>query len=42
MADNDNKVQCADCWQWIKRDENHTCKQQMRRNQRQAKEQKQC
>jgi hypothetical protein len=31
-----DKVQCADCWQWIKRDENHTCKQQVRRNQRQA------
>jgi len=26
------KVQCADCLAWIKRDENHTCKQQVRRN----------
>jgi hypothetical protein len=25
-------VQCADCWQWIKRDENHTCKPQVKRN----------
>jgi hypothetical protein len=29
-----DKVQCADCWQWIKRDENHTCWQQVRRNRR--------
>lgn len=35
-----DKVQCADCWQWVKRDESHTCKQQVRRNQKQARKQR--
>ena len=35
-----SKVQCADCWAWIDRDKPHTCKQQIRRNQRSAKEQR--
>jgi hypothetical protein len=35
-----SKVQCADCFAWIRRDESHTCKQQIRRNQRSAKEQR--
>lgn len=32
-----NQVQCADCEQWIERDAIHTCKQQIRRNQKRAK-----
>jgi hypothetical protein len=32
-----DKVQCADCFAWIKRDENHTCKAQIRRNQKAVK-----
>lgn len=28
------QVQCADCLKWIDADKNHTCKQQIRRNQR--------
>jgi hypothetical protein len=35
-----DKVQCADYWQWIKRDENHTCRQQVRRDQKQARGQR--
>jgi hypothetical protein len=31
------KVQCADCWQWIDRDKNHTCKAQIRRNRKAEK-----
>jgi hypothetical protein len=30
------ETRCADCWQRIKRDESHTCKQQVRRNQERA------
>jgi hypothetical protein len=29
-----HKVQCADCWAWVKRDESHTCEQQVRHNQK--------
>lgn len=32
--DNAKQVQCADCLRWIDADKNHTCKQQVRRNQR--------
>lgn len=32
-----SKVQCADCFAWIKRDESHTCKQQIRRNQKEER-----
>ena len=28
------QVQCADCLAWIDRDASHTCRQQVRRNQR--------
>jgi len=31
------QVQCADCWQWIDADKNHTCKQQARRNRKSNK-----
>ena len=30
------ETQCADCFAWVKRDDPHTCKQQIRRNQRQG------
>lgn len=30
-------VQCADCRQWIDAGKDHTCRQQVRRNQRKAK-----
>lgn len=31
---NGTTVQCADCFAWIARDENHTCRQQVGRNRR--------
>lgn len=36
-AERETKVQCADCLAWIKRDESHACRQQIRRNQRKGK-----
>ena len=30
-------VRCADCWQWIDADKNHTCRAQVRRNQKAEK-----
>lgn len=32
-----NKVQCADCWAWIDRDKNHTCRAQIQRNRKAEK-----
>lgn len=34
----DDKVQCADCQQWIGRDANHTCKQQVKQNRKAIRE----
>ena len=31
------EVQCADCLTWFDKNANHTCRQQVRRNQRSAK-----
>lgn len=32
-----HEVQCADCLAWFDKNANHTCRQQVRRNQRSAK-----
>lgn len=36
-GEQEREVQCADCLTWFKPDTNHTCRQQVRRNQRSAK-----
>jgi len=34
----ETKVQCADCFAWIRRDESHACRQQIRRNRKAEKQ----
>lgn len=35
-GDEEHQVQCADCFKWFDMGDNHTCRQQIRRNRRQS------